>query len=210
MAAICMLNALWFKPDGGAEMYAEYGEAAAPILDGVGAEMLFPPLPVVQSLEGDFDPDLILLVRYPSKEAFGGMWRTDEYAKIAHLRTDAITKAVLTRCALEPAETPAITELPPGIILFEALTFHEGGRENYDEYLRRANALSEPRGASVLSPKLTPLKSLAEEFMPDLVMLAHYPSLETLYEMASTPEYQEFAPLRGQAVKHGTTVVCHR
>ena len=35
-----MLNVLWFKPDGGAEKYAEYGAAAAPIVARYGGEMI--------------------------------------------------------------------------------------------------------------------------------------------------------------------------
>ncbi len=34
---IFMLNALWFKPNGGKEKYAEYGAAVAPLLEKHGA-----------------------------------------------------------------------------------------------------------------------------------------------------------------------------
>jgi uncharacterized protein (DUF1330 family) len=203
-----MLNALWFKPDGGAERYGEYGQAVMPILAGVGAEMLFPPLPVVQTLEGGFDPDLIVLVRYPSWEAFDGMWRTDAYSKVAHLRTEALEKAVLTRCAIEPEDAAPVNALPAGIVIFEALTFADGGAASYDEYVRRTEPLVQTRGGGLLPPQLTPQQSLADDFMPDRVLLGHYPSVQTLYDVAATPEYQEHAPLRGRALRHAVSVVC--
>jgi uncharacterized protein (DUF1330 family) len=208
MPAICMLNALWFKPDGGAQRYAEYGEAVAPLLEGVGAEMLLPPLPVLQTLEGDFDPDLILLVRYPSEDAFNNMWRTDAYSKIAHLRTEAITKAVLTRCAMDPEDAPAVTELPAGIVLFEALTFTDGGSRHYDEYASGTAPLMASHGGGLLTPRLMPQKSFADEFLPDLVILGHFPSLEAMRDVAGTPEYPELAKIRGQAVAQGAAVIC--
>ena len=37
---VLMLNLLDFKPGGGAERYAEYGEAVAPLLERVGAASL--------------------------------------------------------------------------------------------------------------------------------------------------------------------------
>jgi uncharacterized protein (DUF1330 family) len=203
-----MLNALWFKADGGGQRYGEYGEAVMPILRDVGAEMLFPPLPVEQTLEGGFDPDLIVLVRYPSWEAFDGMWRTDAYSKVAHLRTEALDKAVLTRCAIEPEGVSALKEFAPGVVIFEALTFTDGGGQSYDEYLRRTEPLVQARGGGLLAPRLIPQQSLAEEFRPDLVLLGHYPSMQSLYDVAATTEYQEHAPLRRRAVKHAATVLC--
>jgi uncharacterized protein (DUF1330 family) len=208
MAAICMLNALWFKPDGGAQRYGEYGEAVMPILRDVGAELLFPPLSVEQPLEGDFDPDLIVLVRYPSSDAFDAMWRTEAYGKVGHLRTEAIGKAVLTRCAIDPEDAAPVTELPPGSLIFEALTFADGGAATYEEYLRQTEPLVQSRGGGLLAPRLIPQQSLGEGFMPDLVLLGHYPSMQTLYDVAATPEYQEHAPLRRRALKHAVTALC--
>ncbi len=118
-----MLNALWLRPDGGAERYAEYGQAVLPILDDVGAELIFPFLPVTHALEGGFDPDLVGFVRYPSAEAFESMWRSDAYQRVAHLRTEAITKAVLTRCLIDPEDAPSVPQLPSGIAVFNALWF---------------------------------------------------------------------------------------
>ncbi len=207
MTAICMLNALWFKPDGGAQRYAEYGEAVMPILSGVGAEMLFPPLAVEQPLEGGFDPDLIVLVRYPSWDAFNGMWQTEAYSKIAHLRTEALERAVLTRCAMDPEDAPVVKELPEGVVIFEALTFADGGAATYDEYVKRTEPLVASRGGGLLSPRLIPEQSLADEFMPDLVLLGHYPSMQSLYDLAATAEYQQHAPIRGRAVKAAMTAL---
>ncbi len=207
MAAICMLNVLWFKPDGGAERYAEYGEAVMPLLNGVGAQMLFPTLAVVQTLEGGFDPDLILLVRYPSKDAFNAMWQTDAYSKIAHLRTEAISKAVLTRCALEPEDAAPI-DFQSGVVLFEGLSFTPGGRATYDEYLRQIEPLIEAQEGALLSPRLLPERSMAEDFTPDLVLLSHFPSLEHVRAVAASDEYARAAVLRRQAVDHAVTVMC--
>lgn len=94
---IYMLNALWFKKDGGREKYLEYGAAVAPLIKIAGAEPLdgFQP---EESLLGEWDPDVFFVVKYPSKEAFETMVNGTEYAKIAHLREEALEKSLLIRC----------------------------------------------------------------------------------------------------------------
>ena len=96
---IYMLNALWFKADGGAEKYAEYISAAGPFVQRLGGETLQSFRPV-QALQGDFDADLMFIVRWPNQAAFEALIADPGYQEIAHLRTDAIERAALTR--LEP------------------------------------------------------------------------------------------------------------
>lgn len=99
---VYMLNALWFKADGGAETYAQYLAGASPVVARLGGELMnqFKP---VEALQGDFDPDLTFVIRWPSIEAFQALIADPEYQAIAHLRGEAIEKAVLTRCeAVEP------------------------------------------------------------------------------------------------------------
>lgn len=207
VTAICMFNALWFKADGGAELYAEYGAAVQPILADVGAELIFPVMVVDRSLEGGLDPDLIVFVRYPSIAAFDGMWRSDAYQKVAHLRQDALSKAILTRCALDPIAAPPAADLPPGIAVLNALWFREGGKRGYQTYLEHAQPLVEARGGRFLLPQLLPEKAFAEDFVPDLLFLGYYPSSEALFGLLDDPEYQAVAALRADAVDHSATSI---
>lgn len=96
--AIYMFNALWFKPDGGREKYAEYGQAVAPLIAQAGAEVQGGTYTTVENLLGKWDPDLFFIVKYPSKEAFDSMINSPEYAEIAHLREEALTNSLLIRC----------------------------------------------------------------------------------------------------------------
>ena len=96
--AIYMLNALWFKADGGREKYLEYGAAVAPLIEQAGAEVqdgLYVP---EESLIGNWDPDVFFIVKYPSKEAFDSMINSAEYAEVAPLRETALEKSLLVRC----------------------------------------------------------------------------------------------------------------
>ncbi len=202
-----MFNALWFRPDGGAERYREYGAAVQPILTDVGAELLFPFMPVQQALEGGLDPDLVGFVRYPSMDAFNAMWRSDAYQAVAHLREEAITKAILTRCAIDPADARAVTTLPPGIAVLNALWFRDGGAAAYDRYLGAAEPLVQSRGGRVLSPRFVPDRALAEEFVPDLMFLGHYPSTDALFELVGSAEYQPISEIRRDALRRSATTV---
>jgi len=91
---VVMLNLLAFKPEGGRERYEEYGEAVAPLLVKAGGGIVFigAPAPV---LLGDESWDLIVLVEYPTRQAFLEMIGSAEYQAIAHLRTEALTRGEL-------------------------------------------------------------------------------------------------------------------
>ncbi len=94
---LVMLNILKFKErtDDGAESgeaaYNRYGANVAPLLAKVGGKVLWGGQ-VKRTLIGDLDiqPDRILIVYYPSKEAFIEMSTSDAYAKIGGDREKAL------------------------------------------------------------------------------------------------------------------------
>ncbi len=93
-APVVMLNLLAFKPDGGRERYEEYGEAVAPSLEKVGGRIVFAGAPA-QALLGEDSWDLVVLVEYPTRQAFLDMIGSDEYQAIGHLRTEALLRGEL-------------------------------------------------------------------------------------------------------------------
>ena len=97
---VTMLNLLAFLSDGGRERYEEYGAAVAPLLERAGGRIVFlgAPAPV---LLGEESWDLVVLVEYPSRQAFLDMVGSADYRAIAHLRTDA-----LARGELHPLDPP--------------------------------------------------------------------------------------------------------
>ncbi len=86
---IVMVNLLRFKPDGGAAAYAKYRELAAPHVLRVGAKLLYAGAGR-STVIGEDHWDLVLLVEYPSREAFLEMVMTPEYQELAQYRTDAL------------------------------------------------------------------------------------------------------------------------
>ncbi len=94
---IYMLNALWFKKDGGAGKYAEYAAAAAPFVTELGGRLVESYAPDV-ALIGEWDPDLFFVVEWPSWDAFTKLPENAGYQEIAHLREDALDKSLLLRC----------------------------------------------------------------------------------------------------------------
>jgi uncharacterized protein (DUF1330 family) len=91
---VVMLNLLAFKPDGGRERYEEYGAAVAPLLEGVGGWVLYAGQPATVMI-GEASWDMVALVEYPTRQAFLDMVGSPEYQEIAHLRTEALTRAEL-------------------------------------------------------------------------------------------------------------------
>lgn len=91
---VTMLNLLAFKPDGGQERYGEYGAAVTPLVERLGGRIVFAGAPAAPLL-GEESWDLMVLVEYPSRQAFLDMVASEEYQAIGHLRTEALRRSEL-------------------------------------------------------------------------------------------------------------------
>lgn len=106
-APVVMLNLLKFTADGGALKYAEYAAQfeATGINARYGVELVYAGQGSTALVsEGGHTWDLVLLVRYPSRQHFVDMVRDPAYRRFEHLRTEALDEAVLQ----------ATTDLFPG------------------------------------------------------------------------------------------------
>jgi uncharacterized protein (DUF1330 family) len=94
---VTMLNLLKFKPDGGRDSYDSYATAIGPFLKKVGGTVVYfgSTSTSLVAPPGDTAWDAVLLVRYPSRQAFSAMVADPEYQQITHLRTEALDAAVL-------------------------------------------------------------------------------------------------------------------
>ena len=93
---VVMLNLLRYQPDGGRERYQEYVAHFRRTAATFGAEVLYVgDGSSVLVAEPGQEWDSVLLVRYPSRQAFSDMVRDPEYGAGTHLRTDALVEAVL-------------------------------------------------------------------------------------------------------------------
>lgn len=100
---VVMLNLLRFRPDGGRERYEEYGAAVAPLLQGVGGDVVFAGAPAAAMI-GDASWDLVALARYPTRQAFLDMISSPAYQEIAHLRTESLLASELH--PMDPVDAP--------------------------------------------------------------------------------------------------------
>jgi uncharacterized protein (DUF1330 family) len=94
---VVMLNLLRFA-DGGRSSYDEYARALSQdgYLAEVGGEVLYAGDGSTALVAEDGQAwDAVLIVRYPSREAFSRMVANPEYQKVTHFRTEALTEAVL-------------------------------------------------------------------------------------------------------------------
>jgi uncharacterized protein (DUF1330 family) len=98
---VVMLNLLAFRVEGGRDRYEEYGAAVAPLLERAGGRIVFLGQPA-SVLLGEDSWDLVILVEYPSRQAFLDMIGSAEYQAIGHLRTEALARGELH--PMDPAE----------------------------------------------------------------------------------------------------------
>jgi uncharacterized protein (DUF1330 family) len=92
---VVMLNLLRFK-DGKRDKYEEYARAIRPFLEEYDASVLYVgdcSTALVAPKEHQWDT--VLIVRYPSRQAFSSMVADPKYQEITGLRTEALEDAVL-------------------------------------------------------------------------------------------------------------------
>ena len=93
---VVMLNLLRFLPDGGRETYLEYVAHFREHSARHGAEVLYVgDGSTALVAEPGQSWDCVLLVRYPTRQAFSDMVRDPAYGEGTHLRTQALQEAVL-------------------------------------------------------------------------------------------------------------------
>lgn len=93
---VVMINLLRFRPDGGDAAYAHYGEGALPCLARVGARVLWQGRPDSVVIGDEADRwDAVVLVMYPSRQAFLSMISSPEYQAIAGRRAEALSDSRL-------------------------------------------------------------------------------------------------------------------
>jgi uncharacterized protein (DUF1330 family) len=90
-----MLNLLRFA-DGGRASYDAYSRAAGAFVAKVGGRVLYAGEGSTALVAEDGQAwDAVLVVWYPSREAFAAMVADPDYQQITHLRTEALEEAVL-------------------------------------------------------------------------------------------------------------------
>nr|WP_221936954.1 DUF1330 domain-containing protein [Mycolicibacterium sp. 018/SC-01/001] len=95
---VVMLNLLRFRPDGGQDTYARYIEqfGTSGVQSRYGVDVLYAGAGgVALAAEPGQDWDMVLLVRYPSRQHFLDMIDDPDYQRFEHLRADALVEAVL-------------------------------------------------------------------------------------------------------------------
>jgi len=98
---VVMLNLLKFKKKGGREVYFRYIKESGPFAEEIGAKVLYIGRPN-ELLYGEEKWDLLLLIHYPSREAFQKMINNPGYLKTHELREEGTERAVLY--ATDPIE----------------------------------------------------------------------------------------------------------
>eukprot|EP00455_Lapot_gusevi_P041971 TRINITY_DN4929_c0_g1_i3.p1 TRINITY_DN4929_c0_g1~~TRINITY_DN4929_c0_g1_i3.p1 ORF type:complete len:137 (+),score=28.71 TRINITY_DN4929_c0_g1_i3:41-412(+) len=93
---VFMVNLLKFKKNGGIENYLKYSQAISPILQKIGARVVFAGENKGLVLGDSQDNwDWIVIAEYPSAKTFIAMASSSDYAKISPLREKALERSAL-------------------------------------------------------------------------------------------------------------------
>ena len=90
-----MVNLLKFKPDGGEATYLHYAREVTPLLEKVGATVVWAgkPMGLLIGPEDEMLWDLMLIVKYPDKMALAQLGGDPDYP--GQLRSDALADSRL-------------------------------------------------------------------------------------------------------------------
>jgi uncharacterized protein (DUF1330 family) len=92
---VVMLNLLKYR-SGGEQSYRAYSAALKDYLPSIGAEVLYVgDCSTTLVAPAIWNWDAVLIVRYPSRQAFSAMVRDPAYQSVTRLRTEALKEAVL-------------------------------------------------------------------------------------------------------------------
>ena len=96
-APVVMVNLLKFRTPGGVEAYQRYGREVAPHLQRVGATVRYAGAAPAFVIGDGEKPwwEAILIVEYPTPQAFIDMVTTEEYAKVHQHRAAALERGDL-------------------------------------------------------------------------------------------------------------------
>ncbi|MDT5350241.1 MAG: hypothetical protein QOH91_3528 [Mycobacterium sp.] len=96
-APVVMVNLLKFKTEGGLESYLQYGRDVAPHLQRVGATVRYAGAAPAYIIGDGERPwwDAILVVEYPTPQAFIDMVTTPEYAEVHEHRAAGLERGDL-------------------------------------------------------------------------------------------------------------------
>ena len=86
---LVMVNLLRFKPDGGQELYDKYSQLVSPILERIGARVLYYGSGEMTFIGDDYW-DGVLLVQYPSRSAFMEMVQDPQYLEASKYREQGL------------------------------------------------------------------------------------------------------------------------
>ena len=118
---IVMVNLLKFKPNGGQAEYAKYAAGVQPILEKLGAKLLFSGKAQF-CLIGQADWDMVALVQYPRKKTLFQMSIMPEYRAIHHHREAGLAGQInYAVVQIDPSAAAAVgaagaAEIRPGVL----------------------------------------------------------------------------------------------
>lgn len=75
---------------------AEYGRLVQPLMAARGGEILGVSLAGAEAREGEWEPGLLILHRWRSRDDFESFWSSAEYAPIRELRRQACDARIVT------------------------------------------------------------------------------------------------------------------
>lgn len=151
----------------------------------------------VNTFAGDVRPSMFFVNEWPSEEAFRNFVSDREVKKHFPVRDDALEQLINTHTRVPQ---PVKVSLKEGdIVEFAALWIKPGKGGQLNEYFGQAMPVAMKYGLKPLSP-FQPIGAYAGDFMPQMMSLNQWPSMEAFRKFIKDPQLGKLIPKRDDAL----------
>jgi uncharacterized protein (DUF1330 family) len=174
---------IWMKDPA---TFGRYVALLGPVVRPYGGGLERRLIPDAIYAEGMAKPDIVNIVFYDNRAAFMAFDRDPEFAKIVHLRSEAIDMASVAGVPLGEE----VTRRDEGnrLYLVEVARFGPQGAAAYQEYEEQAEPLIRRYGYHV-ERRLAPVSASGFPFQPDLIKVAYFDSPDGMERLHKDPAH---------------------
>ena len=219
---VIMLNLLRFRPRGDATIYSMYGKEAAPEVMKVGSFIGY-----YGSVITDLDPalgfdasyDAVVMPVYHRRDSYLTLQQSSIYQLVIPYRSAGTSRRTLyvlsdgekyfkdthSIAEMDANRTPLPTETGNVYVIDTVRLKGEQGQGRFRAWADTVSPLLRDAGASALLSLRAEIPVLSEEHW-DHCLLTHFPSLEEVIALYSSPGWQQAQAARRKALENSITV----
>ena len=151
----------------------------------------------IATFAGEVRPSMFFVNEWPSEEAFRGFVSDPQVSRQFPKRDDALEQLINAHARVEQPVTASLRE--GDVVEFAALWIKPGKGEQLDNDFGKAMPIAMKYGLKPVAP-FRPTTSCAGDFVPQMMALNQWPSMEVFQRFVKDPDLAPLLPERDGAL----------